>query len=205
MKSPTHLEYGNMYHAPIAFALVVDDFGVKYVRKKHVDHLVNALKKNYKISEDWTGIIYCGITLDWDYIQWTLDISMPGYIKKQLQKYKHDMPKCPKNCPYQPQEKKYGKAAQYPISLDTSSGLEGKEIKVVQQVVGGILWDARSVNMTVLMALSTIVSQQSKATKNMWNAVKQLLDYLASHPDATIRYRASDMVLNIHSDVSYLP
>jgi len=111
----------------------------------------------------------------------------------------------PPNCTYQPQEKKYGKAAQYPISLDTSSGLEGKEIKVVQQVVGGILWDARSVNMTVLMALSTIVSQQSKATKNMWNAVKQLLDYLASHPDATIRYRASDMVLNIHSDVSYLP
>ena len=54
------------------------------------------------------------------------------------------------------------------------------------------------------MALSTIVSQQSKATTNTWNAVKQLLDYLASHPDATIRYRASDMVLNSHSDASYL-
>ena len=49
---------------PIAFTLVVEDFGVKYVGKKHADHLVNALKKNYKISEDWTGSLYCGIALD---------------------------------------------------------------------------------------------------------------------------------------------
>ena len=86
----------------------------------------------------------------------------------------------------QPQEKRYGKAAQDPIPLDTSSGLEEKEIKVIQRVVGSILWYAIAVDMTVLMALSTIASQQSKATKNTWNAVKQLLDYLASYPDATI-------------------
>ena len=33
---------------PIVFTLVVDNFGVKYVGKKHADHLVNALKKNCK-------------------------------------------------------------------------------------------------------------------------------------------------------------
>jgi hypothetical protein len=31
-----------------------------------------------------------------------------------------------------------------------------------------------------------------------------MLDYLATHPDATIPYHASDMVLHIHSDASYL-
>jgi hypothetical protein len=31
-----------------------------------------------------------------------------------------------------------------------------------------------------------------------------MLDYLATHPDATIRYHALDMVLHIHSDASYL-
>jgi hypothetical protein len=31
-----------------------------------------------------------------------------------------------------------------------------------------------------------------------------MLDYLATHPDATIRYHASDMILHIHSDASYL-
>jgi hypothetical protein len=30
------------------------------------------------------------------------------------------------------------------------------------------------------------------------------MDYLATHPDATIRYQASDMILAIHSDASYL-
>ena len=32
--------------------------------------------------------------------------------------------------------------------------------------------------------------------------IRQLLDYLATHPDATVRFHASDMVLNIHSDAS---
>jgi hypothetical protein len=35
-------------------------------------------------------------------------------------------------------------------------------------------------------------------------AENQLLDYLATHPDATIRYHKSDMILHIDSDASYL-
>jgi hypothetical protein len=35
-------------------------------------------------------------------------------------------------------------------------------------------------------------------------AATQLLDYCASNPNATIRYHASDMILHIDSDVSYL-
>ena len=34
--------------------------------------------------------------------------------------------------------------------------------------------------------------------------VKQFLDYAATHPDASITYHASDMVLAGHSDASYL-
>ena len=52
---------------PIAFSLVVDDFGVKYVHKNNVHHLANSLKSAYKLSEDWTGSLYCGITLKWNY------------------------------------------------------------------------------------------------------------------------------------------
>ena len=29
-------------------------------------------------------------------------------------------------------------------------------------------------------------------------------DYMATHPEAKIRFRASDMILNVHSDASYL-
>jgi hypothetical protein len=38
----------------------------------------------------------------------------------------------------------------------------------------------------------------------MQAATNQLFDSLATHLDATIRYRASDMILHIHSDASYL-
>jgi hypothetical protein len=58
--------------------------------------------------------------------------------------------------------------------------------------------------MTVLMALSTIASEQTKGTERTMEKALQALDYLATHPDATVRFRATDMVMNIHSDTSYL-
>ena len=44
---------------PISFTLVVDDFGIKYVGREHVEHLLNVLKKHYKLAEDWKGELYC--------------------------------------------------------------------------------------------------------------------------------------------------
>jgi hypothetical protein len=40
--------------------------------------------------------------------------------------------------------------------------------------------------------------------KNTMKRVNQFLDYMWMHPDAIIRYRASDMILNVHSDALYL-
>ena len=108
------------------------------------------------------------------------------------------------HCPYSPEPKKYGAEAQSPLQQDTSRKLTEKEIKQVQKIVGSILYYARAVDMTVLMALSSIASEQTKGTKRTLEKAYQVLDYLASHPDAVVRFRASDMVLNIHSDASYL-
>jgi hypothetical protein len=38
----------------------------------------------------------------------------------------------------------------------------------------------------------------------MMERVNQFLDYMWAHPDAIIWYRASDMILNVHSDKWYL-
>ena len=62
-------------HRPTQFTLVVDDFGVKYTTKEDAQHLINALKETYDISEDWNGEIHCGISLQWDYIQQHLTTS----------------------------------------------------------------------------------------------------------------------------------
>ena len=51
---------------PIQFTLVVDDFGVKYVGEKHALHLKQTLEENHKVTIEWDGTKYIGITLDWD-------------------------------------------------------------------------------------------------------------------------------------------
>ena len=52
---------------PIWFTLVVDDFGIKYIGKKHADHLLKVLNQHYEMETDWDGALYCGITLSWNY------------------------------------------------------------------------------------------------------------------------------------------
>ena len=53
---------------PVQFSLVVDDFGVKYVGEENAQHLINVIQtEGYKLSIDWSGTKYCGITLQWDW------------------------------------------------------------------------------------------------------------------------------------------
>jgi len=72
------------------------------------------------------------------------------------------------------------------------------------KIVGSILYYVRAVDTTVLMALSTIASEQTKGMERTLEKAYQVLDYLATHPNAVVQFRASDMVMNIHSDALYL-
>jgi hypothetical protein len=76
---------------------------------------------------------------------------MPGYIKKQLLKYEHIMQQI-QHCPCSPEPKRYGADAQSPFPQDISRKLNEKKLKQVQKIVGSILYYARAVDMTVLMA-----------------------------------------------------
>ena len=87
---------------------------------------------------------------------------------------------------------------------DDSEKLNDNKKKQVQQFIGGVLYYGRAVDLTVLPALSSISGEQASATKNREKKCAQLLNYLATHNNAKIRYYASDMVLNIHSDAFYL-
>jgi hypothetical protein len=62
--------------------------------------------------------------------------------------------------------KQYGSEVQHPLPTDKSPPLSDKDIKHVQQVIGSILYYACAVDLTVLMALSTIASKQAKGKEN---------------------------------------
>jgi hypothetical protein len=111
---------------------------------------------------------------------------MPGYIIKQLQKYKRAIPAKPQHCPYTPQPCQYSSKAQQLLPIDTSPPLSDADIKHIQQVIGSILYYEGAIDLTVLMAVSTITSKQAHGTESTMQKTKQLLDYLATHFDATV-------------------
>jgi hypothetical protein len=75
------------------------------------------------------------------------------------------MPRQIQGCPYALEPKKIGTEAQASFPQDNMPKLDKKGIKWVKKIVGSILYYAQAVDMTVLMALSTIAVNQTKATK----------------------------------------
>ena len=67
---------------------------------------------------------------------------------------------------------------------------------------GTLLYYSRVVDCTMLAALGLIATQQASPTANTMRKIKQLLNYAATHPDAAVTYRSSNMVLAAHSDAS---
>jgi hypothetical protein len=199
-----HTHVLSMHKArPVAFSLVVDDFAVKYVGKQHADHLRNALLKSYELTTDWAEKGYSGVTLKWDYKNRTCGISMPGYVSNVLIKFQHDVPKHPQHTPSRYVTPVYGAKTQY-ATKDETPPLTAKQCLTIQKVTGSVLYYARAVDPTVLIPLNDIATEETKVTERTQAATNQLLDYLVTRPDATIRYHASDMILHIHSDASYL-
>ena len=189
---------------PISFTLVVDDFGVKYINETDVNHLIQALKQDYEIEEDWEGTRYLGITLDWDYKKREVHLSMPGYVERALARFGHLIPKIPQHQPHKHTVPTYGATIQYAKDRDVTNLLSKEDKKYIQQVLGTFLYYGRAVDSTMLTALSSIASTQAEPTEETMENIKLFLDYAASHQDAILTYQASDMVLIVHSDASYL-
>jgi hypothetical protein len=169
-----------------------------------VDHLISVLQEGYVIETDWDGTRYIGLTLDWDYTQRKVHLSMPGYITKALLRFAHEMPSKPQHQPHPHAEKTFGATVQYAKALDDSPALTPDGKTYIQQVLGVLQYYGRAVDSTVLVALSSIASAQSTPTELTLVLVKILLDYAATHPDAILTYDKSDMILVVHSDASYL-
>ena len=189
---------------PISFTLVVDDFGVKYTQREDAEHLMTSLRQQYAVSEDWTGSRYCGLTLAWDYEHGTVDISIPGYVARALQRFNHLKPSTPQHSPHAWLKPTYGAKQQLTAPPDESPALDIADTKRVQEVLGTFLFYARAIDSTMLAAIGTLATQQAKGTKATMTAITQFLNYAASNPEATVRYVRSDMILHVESDASYL-
>jgi hypothetical protein len=83
----------------------------------------------------------------------------------------------------------YGASTQLTPPEDLSAPLTPEQITRLQEINGTLMYYIRAI---------------AEGTGATAKAVTHLLNYCATHPDAVIRYYASDMCLLIHSDASYL-
>ena len=86
---------------------------------------------------------------------------------------------------------------------NTSHLLDSDRITCVQQVVGTLLHYSRAVDTKMLVALSSLAAAQTKSTDETALSLTKLINYASTHPNATLRYVASDIILHIYSNASY--
>ena len=113
------------------FCLCVDDFGVKYFLNEDREHLCNALKQKYDITTDNSGGKNCGLSLSWNYTHGNVDVSMPNFVQKTLDKLNYTPTKKKQFAPHEWTIPIYGKNCQFAKSQDTTPLLNSKGKKSV--------------------------------------------------------------------------
>ncbi len=71
---------------------MVDDFGIKYINKDDLDHLIQMLEKCYDVAVDLDGKEFVKIELDWDYENKRVHMSMAPYLQKALRQFDNIVP-----------------------------------------------------------------------------------------------------------------
>ena len=131
-------------------------FGVKYVGRKHAEHLY-----------------FSGIDLIWDYAQnhsgRTFRLLMKSYIAKLLFKVGHKLPAKKQLSPHLFREITYDIMVQKAPEKDSSRALYEKGVLQVQLIVVAPQYYARAVNIKLLVALSAIGSKQASKKRKCGN------------------------------------
>jgi hypothetical protein len=143
---------------PVWFSLVVDDFGIHYAGRENAEHLTTSIKKKYDISSDWTGSAYCGLKIDWNYTNGTVDLSMPGYIKAVLHMYQHTAPARAEHTPHKWNTSIYGGNTKYIEDVEGSHSMLPKDVKRVQQLGGTLLYYVRAADPTLIMTVNVLAT-----------------------------------------------
>ena len=107
----------------------------------------------YEVTQDWSDILYCGITLMLNYKAQLIDISMPRYVTDESHKFQPPTPMVVQYQPHQWNKSTYCAATQCAYLEDDLVILPLKGITTVRKIVGNFLYYALAVEFTMLVAL----------------------------------------------------
>ncbi len=132
---PSPLAFGNTTPNLLRLPWLWTTLPSKYTIWQDMLHLMSALQAHYKVSEDWDTMHYCGLTINWDYIHQTVDLSISGYIKHTLLCFRHVQPTCNEHAPHAWQKPKYGAKVQFSDIPSNVPCLNAADTKCIQEVV----------------------------------------------------------------------
>jgi len=156
---------------------------------------MTTLQQHYKVSKDWSATHYFGLTIAWDYEHCTINLLMPSYIECTLLCFSHLPPMQPEHSLHAWQKPSYGAKVQYADQPTMAPILDTANTNQIQEVMGMLLYYAHTMDSTLLTALGAISTQQAKGMQATMETITLLLNYCAMHPNATVCYHASNMVL----------
>ena len=171
--------YGPMQPALSASLLLLTILGIKYVGEDHSQHMLAVLQEHHKLSIHWSSTKFIGLTLDWDYANRAVHLSMPRY-------FNHECPKCKQHSPHPHVVPMYGAKAQCAEAPVSSPTLTKEETKYVQAVTETLLYYGHVVDPVVLIALNMIAMQQASPRQAMMSKITQILDFMASQEEPVL-------------------
>jgi len=187
----------------ITFALVVDDFAIKYSSLDDLKYFTACLSELYHIKVHPECVSFLGFNIDYDRTARTISLSYPSYIPDLLTRLNiPNLRTCKSPCVYVPPD--IGSTKPQVAHTDTSPPASKEDLKTLQIIIGSILYYARAVDATMLTAVCLLSSQQPAPAAATMRAAYRLLGYAKLHPNHITVFKPSDMILRVHSDASYL-
>ena len=154
----------------ISFTLVVDDFGVKYTSLDDFQHLQTSLELLYLVTSSPTGTRYLGFDIDYDRPNRIMSLSLDGYIAKLL---KSVVPESVKlklyDSPMIYTPPVFGSTAPQVAPIDSSPLASSSDARLLQTVVGSLLYYARAIDTLMLTAVCNLSTLQSNPTLDTMN------------------------------------
>ena len=122
---------------------------MKYGGQEHVEHLNNVLELLYKMTTDWEGKLYIGITPKRNYIKRMVELSITGYVEAALHELQHPKPSLPQDSPYLWTAPTYGTNSQLTPSPYTTPTLPPEKRTRLQRVIGKFQYYCQSIDVTM--------------------------------------------------------
>ena len=129
---------------------------------------------------------------------------MPIYIPNAFQEFQQKPPSRPQDAPHTRNKPVYGKHIQLATQKISAPKLNSADTKRLQSVHGNFLYYVWSVDPTMLPVLNEISTCHYAPTQDTMDICNQVLYYASTHPNATIRYHASNMILMKDPYAAYL-